>query len=340
MWMTGFQFATSPASPCVAFLFREWPLNSRVKFAFACIGTFLMGVAAAALGHVRAQLLKSRVGGPPTDSAADMGDEDGLDGLESGRGAPARDNVQGAAQAAGLASGCAGRGGGRPLGAVKGCGASSSRGKGASQAQQPSGCPCPASWGRPLEAVGTQVQGSPVLAAGAPAAGVAATAVTDLATGIAPAAVTMHTSPQGAAVASGAAPIAAEAASSFSFAPSGPHVPPAAAAKYTSAEYAEHTTVAARLGSTAALIGTQTAGSTRISQPPLMTGRGLHLLLHRPRVWKLTHLVGETLLFAVQMTLAYFLMLIGENLADGRQAYDACVALNRLPSGQQLRPLF
>ncbi|KAG2431921.1 hypothetical protein HYH02_013140 [Chlamydomonas schloesseri] len=54
MWMTGFQFSAGHESgPCVVFLFPEWVLDSKGKFAGACIGTFLMGVAVGALGWLR-----------------------------------------------------------------------------------------------------------------------------------------------------------------------------------------------------------------------------------------------------------------------------------------------
>lgn len=53
MWMTGFQFVKGSSYPCVAYLFPEWSLNSAVKFAFACIGTFLMGVTIPALTYSR-----------------------------------------------------------------------------------------------------------------------------------------------------------------------------------------------------------------------------------------------------------------------------------------------
>ncbi|KAG5185579.1 hypothetical protein JKP88DRAFT_180232 [Tribonema minus] len=54
MWMTGFQFMAGHAgSPCVVYLFPGWVLNSAVKFGIACVGSFLMGIAAAALTSVR-----------------------------------------------------------------------------------------------------------------------------------------------------------------------------------------------------------------------------------------------------------------------------------------------
>ncbi|GAX78015.1 hypothetical protein CEUSTIGMA_g5457.t1 [Chlamydomonas eustigma] len=53
MWMTGFQFTGSASLSCIVYLFSEWALNTRVKFAFACIGTFLMGVVVPALGAGR-----------------------------------------------------------------------------------------------------------------------------------------------------------------------------------------------------------------------------------------------------------------------------------------------
>lgn len=57
MWMTGFQFTNQRNGPCVALLFPEWALNSRVKFAFGCIGTFLIGVTVGLLSRTRSNLL-------------------------------------------------------------------------------------------------------------------------------------------------------------------------------------------------------------------------------------------------------------------------------------------
>lgn len=50
MWMTGFQTASEPNDPCVAFLLAQLPLTSRLRFALACIGTFFMGLLNAGLG--------------------------------------------------------------------------------------------------------------------------------------------------------------------------------------------------------------------------------------------------------------------------------------------------
>mmetsp|Transcript_25463 Transcript_25463/g.55353 ORF Transcript_25463/g.55353 Transcript_25463/m.55353 type:complete len:730 (-) Transcript_25463:789-2978(-) len=60
MWMTGFQTTAKAGTACVAFLFGQWALTSQVKFAFACIGTVLMGVTVAALAFGRRMLLQRR----------------------------------------------------------------------------------------------------------------------------------------------------------------------------------------------------------------------------------------------------------------------------------------
>ncbi|GAX78013.1 hypothetical protein CEUSTIGMA_g5455.t1 [Chlamydomonas eustigma] len=53
MWMTGFQFSGKSSDACVVYLFSKWTLDTSVKFAFACIGTFFLGVVVIALGVVR-----------------------------------------------------------------------------------------------------------------------------------------------------------------------------------------------------------------------------------------------------------------------------------------------
>ena len=54
MWMTGFQFSGRGSGyPCIVYMWPEWPLNTVTKFVVACIGTFFMGIACAALGFLR-----------------------------------------------------------------------------------------------------------------------------------------------------------------------------------------------------------------------------------------------------------------------------------------------
>ncbi len=47
------QFSDSSTKACIVYLFPEWPLTTAVKFAFACIGTFLMGIVVVSLGTAR-----------------------------------------------------------------------------------------------------------------------------------------------------------------------------------------------------------------------------------------------------------------------------------------------
>jgi hypothetical protein len=42
--MGGFQHATGPDAPCMLYLFPGWVLDSAVKYSFAVLGTFLLGV--------------------------------------------------------------------------------------------------------------------------------------------------------------------------------------------------------------------------------------------------------------------------------------------------------
>jgi hypothetical protein len=54
MWMFGFQFSnTRRNGGCLVYLFPEWVLDSQVKFAFACIGTFALGIVVASLNSAR-----------------------------------------------------------------------------------------------------------------------------------------------------------------------------------------------------------------------------------------------------------------------------------------------
>jgi hypothetical protein len=61
MAMNGFETtskSTAAETECVIFLFPTWVLDSSVKFAFACIGTFLTGVLIHALSKLRADIIK------------------------------------------------------------------------------------------------------------------------------------------------------------------------------------------------------------------------------------------------------------------------------------------
>eukprot|EP00798_Chlamydomonas_sp_ICE-L_P012782 gene12782-16040_t len=60
MWMTGFQFSGKSTDPCVIYLFPEWVLDTKVKFAFACIGTFFMGIACLSLAYAIAVIKRKR----------------------------------------------------------------------------------------------------------------------------------------------------------------------------------------------------------------------------------------------------------------------------------------
>lgn len=71
--MTGLQFSGTSSDACVVYLFKEWTLDTNVKFAFACIGTFLMGVVVIALGGVRQFFWRQHEGVPNTSSLHNRG---------------------------------------------------------------------------------------------------------------------------------------------------------------------------------------------------------------------------------------------------------------------------
>ena len=52
------------AQPCVAFLFSQWVLSTKLKFGFACAGTFLMGIVISALGAARKLIWKAQAASP------------------------------------------------------------------------------------------------------------------------------------------------------------------------------------------------------------------------------------------------------------------------------------
>jgi len=67
MYMDGFTNPTADANQaCVVFLFKNWTLDSKAKFAGACIGTILAGIALEALIALRRRLRDKKKTRPPS----------------------------------------------------------------------------------------------------------------------------------------------------------------------------------------------------------------------------------------------------------------------------------